>query len=534
MSQNSMLVSDLAQKDADSDRGLPWSGAPGRAPILLSPVVSAANTKSIFRLPSEILSELFLHALPDHWPSALAGRRPLYLAQVCRHWREVARQTPQIWSAITINDEQNPPAMYEAEIMEELARTGATPLAVFIDMANDGDHLGYPSRWPPGSVWKGSERVWDALCAQSHRWSACGLYFLPPSAFAPNHRVTFPHLRHIGLAMNPPDPEVACSLPLHFFADALHVDSLQLHYCRKPPSRLVLPPTWALAALSITFNDVIFDQVFPLHPCMPVIMSSSRTLRSLRLSNQFYGRFPPLNEHVLFPALEYLYLDDAGIQICRLIVAPNLKGVRLSGRTVTSEDLGNEITAFEILLDRSSGCPSLQHLEIRVLRAVSLSRLFILLERLPSLQYLRLFGGYLPENEHHASPMALRMLTRTTDPESCRFLPNLIRLHIEIGQNTALLTDEYLVLLRDMLASRARPASAMGKASAAATSHAITAIPLSAGTTSSSDAMNTDTAPATLRDFVSDKLELLKDLPPGLQGYLQPVEYDSYGEVYRY
>ncbi|TRM64058.1 hypothetical protein BD626DRAFT_493622 [Schizophyllum amplum] len=498
MPQIPMLVSNLAQEDTDSDRGLPASGAPDRAPLLLNPVL---NATSIFRLPSEILSELFLHALPDHWPSALAGRRPLYLAQVCRHWREVAHQTPQIWSTITINDEHNPPAAYETEILEELARTGATPLAVYIDMANDGDHLGHPLRWPPGP------------------WSACGLYFLPPSAFTPNHRLSFPHLRHIGLAMDPPDPEVACSPPLHFFTDALHVDSLQLHYCRKPPSRLVLPPTWALAALSITFNDVIFDR---------------RTLRSLRLSNQFYGRFPPLNEHVLFPALEYLYLDDAGIQICRLIVAPNLRGVRLSGRTVASEDLGNEITAFEILLDRSSGCPSLQHLEVRVLRAVSLSRLFILLERLPSLQYLRLFGGYLPENEHHASPMVLRMLTRTTDPESCRFLPNLIRLHIEIGQNTALLTDEYLVLLRDMLASRARPASAMGKASAAATSHAITATPLSAGTTSSSDAMNTDTAPATLRDFVSDKVELLMDLPPGLLGYLQPVEYDSYGEVYRY
>ncbi|TRM64052.1 hypothetical protein BD626DRAFT_264709 [Schizophyllum amplum] len=467
------------------------------------------------RLPSELLSEVFLQALPNNWSSALAGRRPLYLAQVCSRWRDVAHQTPQIWSTIIINDERNPPAECEADILQELARTGVTPITIIIDMANDGEHLIYPVIWPPGSVWKDTERIWDALCAQSHRWTACSLYFLPPSAFAIDRRLSFPHLRHIGLAMNPPNPDMSSAPPLHFFADALGVDSLQLHYCRKPPSPLVIPSAWTLTALSITFNDVIFQRAFLLcRSCMPVIMSSSRTLRLLRLSNEFFGNFPPENEPVHFPALEYLHLEHASIHICRLIIAPNLKGISMHGRSVSTEIPGDEITGFEMLLDRSSGCPSLQHLEIHVLRAVSLTRLLILLERLPRLTYLRLCGGFLSEREHHASRAVLRALTRTANPASRRLLPNLTRLHLDIGQNTAILTEEYMVLLRELLLSRLQPTTAT----------TATATPC---------AVEADSALAYLRELISDNSEVLDDLPPGLLGYFQ-TPTDSYGDTYKH
>ncbi|KAG2133639.1 uncharacterized protein EDB93DRAFT_1331395 [Suillus bovinus] len=55
------------------------------------------------RLPTEILSEIFHHCLPescDQLPSGLQA--PLLLTEVCRRWREVAIGTRSLWSRLSV------------------------------------------------------------------------------------------------------------------------------------------------------------------------------------------------------------------------------------------------------------------------------------------------------------------------------------------------------------------------------------------------------------------------------------------------
>ncbi|KAI5895697.1 uncharacterized protein SCHCODRAFT_02620141 [Schizophyllum commune H4-8] len=55
------------------------------------------------RLYTEILSEIFLLAIPDGWLEELCGTVIHPCTQVCHVWREVALGTPSLWSTICIN-----------------------------------------------------------------------------------------------------------------------------------------------------------------------------------------------------------------------------------------------------------------------------------------------------------------------------------------------------------------------------------------------------------------------------------------------
>ncbi|KAG1837743.1 hypothetical protein C8R48DRAFT_577243, partial [Suillus tomentosus] len=54
-----------------------------------------------WRFPTEILSQIFNHCLPDYIyllsPSSLPVQAPILLTRVCRRWREVAVGTPRLW-----------------------------------------------------------------------------------------------------------------------------------------------------------------------------------------------------------------------------------------------------------------------------------------------------------------------------------------------------------------------------------------------------------------------------------------------------
>ncbi|KAJ6526327.1 hypothetical protein B0H19DRAFT_970621, partial [Mycena capillaripes] len=57
----------------------------------------------VLALPPEITSRIFVECLPGHGrviPSPNAA--PLLLAQICRHWRDIALSTCQLWSSIYV------------------------------------------------------------------------------------------------------------------------------------------------------------------------------------------------------------------------------------------------------------------------------------------------------------------------------------------------------------------------------------------------------------------------------------------------
>ncbi|KAG2057409.1 hypothetical protein BDR06DRAFT_1005049 [Suillus hirtellus] len=71
-----------------------------------SMILHKGLTSRLWRLPTEVLSQIFHHCLPDHCfpesnrPSALEA--PVLLTGVCRRWREVAVNTPSLWCNVSV------------------------------------------------------------------------------------------------------------------------------------------------------------------------------------------------------------------------------------------------------------------------------------------------------------------------------------------------------------------------------------------------------------------------------------------------
>ncbi|KAJ7455797.1 hypothetical protein FB451DRAFT_1277441 [Mycena latifolia] len=58
----------------------------------------------VLTLPNEIISRIFVECLPSHGRVRPSRRRaPLLLAQICRHWREIALSTCQLWTSVDID-----------------------------------------------------------------------------------------------------------------------------------------------------------------------------------------------------------------------------------------------------------------------------------------------------------------------------------------------------------------------------------------------------------------------------------------------
>ncbi|KAJ7161952.1 hypothetical protein C8R43DRAFT_919823 [Mycena crocata] len=62
-----------------------------------------AYTYPVLTLPGEIISEIFLHTLPNYplCPPAVGLRSPTTLGQICHEWREIVFSTPMLWRAFS-------------------------------------------------------------------------------------------------------------------------------------------------------------------------------------------------------------------------------------------------------------------------------------------------------------------------------------------------------------------------------------------------------------------------------------------------
>ncbi|KAJ6496257.1 hypothetical protein C8R45DRAFT_823327, partial [Mycena sanguinolenta] len=96
----------------------------------LSRVVYPVST-----LPPDITSYIFLHCLPTHGrvtPSPAAA--PLLLAQICRHWRQIALSTCRLWSSLYIDPGDGTKRIVEDRVRMLLetwfSRAKGTPLSL--------------------------------------------------------------------------------------------------------------------------------------------------------------------------------------------------------------------------------------------------------------------------------------------------------------------------------------------------------------------------------------------------------------------
>ncbi|KAJ7161463.1 hypothetical protein C8R43DRAFT_335935 [Mycena crocata] len=88
--------------------------------------------RSILALPPELLSEIFVHCLPDDaFVTPNSWTAPLLLCGICRHFREVALATPHLWSSLYLNlDIANGSVDHVHFCRSWLSRACTTPLSL--------------------------------------------------------------------------------------------------------------------------------------------------------------------------------------------------------------------------------------------------------------------------------------------------------------------------------------------------------------------------------------------------------------------
>ncbi|TDL21651.1 hypothetical protein BD410DRAFT_804034 [Rickenella mellea] len=129
------------------------------------PFIPAPIRRRIFKhintLPVELLAEIFLWCHPiGIFPRPSRDRAPILLERVCRVWRLVSLNTPQLWTHILIEDMKwswDPPTTWNSRLFDEwLRRSGNCPLSFTIKDHNIEYHAPFTLK----------------LQAEAHRWKS--------------------------------------------------------------------------------------------------------------------------------------------------------------------------------------------------------------------------------------------------------------------------------------------------------------------------------------------------------------------------
>ncbi|TDL22672.1 hypothetical protein BD410DRAFT_788510 [Rickenella mellea] len=123
----------------------------------------SANNK----LPVELLVEIFLYCLStDRFPIPSRAEAPILLGRVCRAWRSVSLNTPQLWAQITLSS-SHPLDIWKSEtfhrigIREWIRRSGNSTLSFEIGVHPE-EHISAPF-------------LTLVLQAEAHRWKGVRL-----------------------------------------------------------------------------------------------------------------------------------------------------------------------------------------------------------------------------------------------------------------------------------------------------------------------------------------------------------------------
>ncbi|KAL1710997.1 hypothetical protein EV121DRAFT_284946 [Schizophyllum commune] len=404
------------------------------------------------RLPNEILSEIFIYALPDDWSMVPAGTRVLNVTQVSHTWREVAFGTPFLWSSIYVSIDKNPPAKWEAVLRARLERTAQVPLHIRVRM------MPHQVRTLNKVVGFWSDEWWNLLCRQAHRWQTAVLDNVPVAAVGGPGGLELTQLHRLDVTVDrrreAADDMDICAKYTRFLQNAPRLREVSFSYF-VPVTRVEFPAAWsALTRLDIDGSDTDGDEP-SLASCLPAIAACSHTLTFLWLSLHSFGD-PGQTQPISFPALEQLKLYYGAIHLCRIASAPHLRMISLSEMPYVSVADG-ELEAFEMLLERSDGCPRLASFKIDALDEAP-ERIVRCLRRIPSVTHLYVSNGYLEDAAGPSvTPELVRALTRTGDMgEHDKLLPNLVDLTLHCGLYKPV-EEELVDLLRTMCASRRKP-----------------------------------------------------------------------------
>ncbi|KAI5896781.1 uncharacterized protein SCHCODRAFT_02615811 [Schizophyllum commune H4-8] len=380
------------------------------------------------RLPPELLSAIFLLAVPDGWEDMYASKRnrKLRLDRACYQWRRIARSTPLLWSNLLFDNYYSPLPKHITALKDALEKTAQAPLKVTIRLD-----------WCPdvGRVVGWSDEAWALFCPESHRLTKLWLKDIPFAAFDKLMGRDFPLLEDLTIRCEDQWCRSAglYDVPLRPFLLAPRVSRLRIYHVG-PIRLLTLPRAWKLTRLSVNATNTSLTTI------LSVAVTCTATLVSLHVGGEHQfgaplGALPTgWGSPRYFPRLEELYLGDDANRLSQHVLVPKLRILRLTAdpycEPKPEESLQN-------ILDGSEGCSSLVGLSLKCYQFVSFSHLDVLLRRLQLLERL-----YLSDDEYIydrvlsgvVSRELIHALARDDDnPSSLTFLPKLVYIELEYG-----------------------------------------------------------------------------------------------------
>ncbi|KAJ7471456.1 hypothetical protein B0H11DRAFT_1867745 [Mycena galericulata] len=302
---------------------------------------------AIRRLPSEILSEIFIHSVGKQ-----DGCRPRLAACVCTRWRDVALSTPRLWCDIYLHEEEIRAQSLHSLLSLQLERSGQVPLSVVFSDPSD------------------ETSVLELLLTVSQRWQSLELNV----AFHQHEHIrcsaaSFPILKHLIIRITPSLDLGNLSRPLPL------LEELTLSWPSCPiPHKLPWTGLTKCTLFHCSSSEVLnilrsssHMETLSLHKCYclnPVdphsimITSNIRTLTISRCSGAFNHDFVA---RLAAPKLKELIIDDfddntVTTQITSLVAGSSglithlsLCGIRLSERELISVlQVADMLVHFEI------------------------------------------------------------------------------------------------------------------------------------------------------------------------------------------
>ncbi|KAJ6477533.1 hypothetical protein C8R45DRAFT_873014 [Mycena sanguinolenta] len=307
--------------------------------------VADAIVYPVLSLPPEITTEIFLGCIP---PQSNLGESPseapFLLAQICRQWRQIALDTPQLWRSLVFHDKET-----SIELLQLwLARSGSLPLDFELKC------------WDPPRV----RVLIETMLLHCHRWQDVK-FGLPEQSFSELdlRHASLPKLHSISL-----EPTVLGGVPesVNNAVTITHAPSLRdVHVSMLPKATIVVP--WA----SIT--SLTLSHQWQFTACMS-LLEECPNLVSLHVSTT--GRLAGVYTNIILSSLETLTCDFGEASVLEYLTLP-----RLSRLTVSDIWEPHHATIFSTFIRRSA-CP-LQFLSVHDVETTSLSALVPFLRAIP-------------------------------------------------------------------------------------------------------------------------------------------------------
>ncbi|KAK6991775.1 F-box domain-containing protein [Favolaschia claudopus] len=258
----------------------------------------------VLTLPNEIVAEIFLHFLPPYpeVPPLLGDLSPLHFTHICRQWRDIACNTPQLWTAIDLNPRNvdNLPITLEGTLALTglwVSRSGHCPLSIRMGSQHDPMSILAP------------------LIPHCHRWEHLTL-MLESTQPLSSMQGSLPLLKSftVRLGTSISDDEVVNLQDLPSLS-TVFLDAFKIPHINFPWSQL---------------TSLTLSWIYPEH-CMSILRKTThleRCILHLGLQDEPQDDFVDL----VLPRLRTLEVEvdgDVYVNIIQCLVAPALRYLRM-------------------------------------------------------------------------------------------------------------------------------------------------------------------------------------------------------------